>query len=219
MPRQPVALPHEESLEARPTAPEYGAAVDIRPLAEDRLDDFGTLLRCQPESSGCWCMWFITRVAEYHAGGDAGNQAALVELMAISGTPVGFLAYEGTEPVGWCAAGPRSRYARAIKTPTMKGRDPAEDDAAWFVPCFLIRPDRRRTGVATALLQHAVDAAAAAGATAAEGFPLSGSRARSKSADFMTGTETLFESVHFVAVRRPSNNRVVMRRSFGAVDG
>lgn len=187
--------------------------MQIVPISQDRIEDFATLQRTQPESTGCWCMWFIRPVADYHASGDAGNKAAFTELLQGSQAPVGLLAYNDQgDPVGWCAAGPRRRYARAVKAPTMKGRDSGEDDDVWLVPCFLIEPDQRRHGVATALLEAAVDLATKSGATAIEGFPLSGSQTRSKSADLMTGTETLFAGCGFAPIRRPSNNRVIMRR-------
>jgi len=187
--------------------------VEVRPLTDQGLEDFEQLQCSQPQSAGCWCMWFVRRVVDYHEGGSAGNRAALVEMMPSAATPVGFLAYDGEGAIGWCSAGPRARYTRALKTPTLRGRDASEDDDVWLVPCFLVDPDRRGQGVASTLLDHVVEAAAAAGAVAVEGFPLSGSRRRSSSADFMTGTETLFASRGFVDVRRPSDNRVIMRRS------
>ena len=193
--------------------------VDVWPLTEERLEDFEKLQSSQPQSVGCWCMWFVRRVADYHEGGSAGNRAALLEVMRSAVTPVGFLAYDGETAVGWCSAGPRARYARALKTPTLRGRDASEDDDVWFVPCFLVHPDRRGEGVASTLLEHVVDAAAHEGAVAVEGFPLSGARRRSSSADFMTGTESLFASCGFVDVRRPSDNRVIMRRSLRGRSG
>lgn len=187
--------------------------MEIVTISDDRLDDFGTLQRTQPESTGCWCMWFIKRVADYHADGDAGNRAAFAELVHDSSVPMGLLAYDDAGGVaGWCAAGPRSRYARAVKAPTLKGRDADEDDDVWLVPCFLVKADERRKGVATALLATAVDLATDSGARAIEGFPLPGSKARQKGGDFMTGTEALFEACGFSPVRRSSSNRVIMRR-------
>lgn len=185
--------------------------MDVVALTEDSIDDFGRLLQDQP-SAGCWCMWFIRPVAEYHTAGDSGNRAAFTELVRSATTPMGLLAYHEEEVAGWCAVGPRDRYVRALKTPTLRQRDRTEDGSVWLVPCFLVRRDLRRTGVATALLQRAVDLAAGAGAVAIEGFPLSGSRTRSKGSDFMTGTETLFASCGFNPVHRPSGNRVIMRR-------
>ena len=56
--------------------------------------------------------------------------------------PVGLIAYDDGAPVGWCAVGPRARYERAVNTPTLKGRDPAEDASVWLVPCFFVRETR-----------------------------------------------------------------------------
>lgn len=68
-------------------------------------------------------MWFVSRVADYHAAGDAGNKAAFAGLLDTSEVPVGLLAYsDDGDPIGWCAAGPRSRYSRAVKAPNGGGR-------------------------------------------------------------------------------------------------
>ena len=185
--------------------------IDVVPIDAARLDDFDALQRTQSDSSGCWCMWFISRVADYHARGAEGNRAEFLALLDAGDTPMGLLAYDGDEAVGWCAVGPRSRYERAVKVPTMKGRDPFEDDEVWFVPCFLVHPEARRRGVATGLLEAAVALAEQHGAKAIEGFPLSGDRPRSKTADSMTGTESLFVACGFDPIRRPSDNRVITR--------
>ena len=136
----------------------------------------------------------------------------MTALVRQNGPPMGLLVYDGAEAVGWCAAGPRTA-TRVLRAPTLKGRDKDEDSSAWLVPCFLIRDDHRRSGIASSLLIRAVELAVEHGATAIEGFPLAGSRPKSSSPDFMTGTESLFEACGFSVVRRPSNNRVIMRRS------
>ena len=89
-------------------------------------------------------MWFIIPVKEYHAAGSEGNRASFSDLIVSSDNPVGLLAKLDDQPVGWCAVGPRSRYVRAIKTPTYKGRDPAEDDDVWLVPCVFVRDESRQ---------------------------------------------------------------------------
>ena len=145
------------------------------------------------------------------------GRAALLGLVDGDERPVGLVAYLDDSPAGWCAVGPRSRYARAIKTPTMRGLDRAEDENVWFVPCFFIRPGGRRQGVSTALLQAAVGMAEEHGAQAIEGFPQAGDRTRSRGSNFQTGVEALFERCGFEPVRRPSDNRVIMRRELGKV--
>lgn len=156
-------------------------------------------------------MWFIARVADFHEAGRDGNRRAFHELVQQEADPLGLIAYRGTEPVGWCAAGPRRRYARVLRAPTLKQRNREEDSHVWLVPCFFIRKDARHEGVATALLTAAVDLARKQGAPAIEGFPLAGTMPRSGGSDFMTGVEDIFSAVGFRPAVRPSDNRVIMR--------
>lgn len=199
---------------ASTTAPVHDAAMGreltVEPLTADRLVDVADLFGCDAILNGCWCMWHVIRVVDFHAAGTAGNRASFEELMRSSEDPLGVVAYDGPLAVGWCAAGPRSRYERAVKTPTMKGRDPAEDDAVWLVPCFFVRGSHRRQGVTTALLDAAVELARAQGATAIEGFP-DAATVKSRSLRGAYGGEEQFAAAGFTAVRRPSSARALMR--------
>ena len=62
----------------------------------------------------------------------------------------------------------------------------------------------------TLLLREAVRLAEANLAIAIEGFPFSGSKLKS-SGDTQIGIESVFAECGFTALRRPSDNRVVMR--------
>jgi GNAT superfamily N-acetyltransferase len=188
--------------------------MNVVPFEPSRTKDLGALLDTDPGSRGCWCMWFIIPVKAYHEAKGYANRDAFVGLAASDPHPLGLMAYEGDHPVGWCAVGPRTRYLRALGTPTLKGRDRAEDGSVWLVPCFLIRRDQRSQGVASTLLAAAVELARERGATAIEGFPLAGDKRRSSGSDLQTGVESLFAGCGFAAVSRPSDNRVVMRREF-----
>ena len=184
--------------------------IQIRPVTRDSLSDAEAIFATSPETNGCSCMWFIIRVADYHAGGPSANRRRFRELVESSAMPVGLLAYGEAGVVGWCAAGPRSRFVRALRVPSFKGRDPSEDDAVWLVPCFYVPKDLRRAGVSRALLEGAVDLAREHGATAIEGFPFAWGAKISK--ESMVGVEALFASCGFRVQRRPSTTRVVMRR-------
>jgi GNAT superfamily N-acetyltransferase len=182
---------------------------DIRPLDQTMIADLGGLLATDKGSAGCWCMWFIIRVRDYHAAGSAGNEASLRTLAARSTQPMGLLAYRDGEPVGWCAVGPRSRYSRAIATPTFKGRNPAEDDAVWLLPCLFVRKDARKLGLSEKLVRAAVRLAGERGAKAVEAFPHLGHERRSS--DLQVGFEPIFSRCGFEVVRQPSPSRAVMR--------
>jgi len=183
--------------------------LDVRPLALDDLPELERLFSSDRSAQSCWCMWFIIRVKEYHAGGATANAEKFKKLATHSAHPLGVIAYDDGRPVGWAAVGPRSRYERAVKAPTLKSVDQSENDRVWLVPCFFVRPDTRGRGIARWLLEHAVGIARSAGASAVEGFPTAGSRLGS--ADRQVGTEHLFASCGFRTVSRPSSNRVVMR--------
>ena len=156
-------------------------------------------------------MWFIASAKECEAGWGEPNRRAFAELTAGADEPVGLLAYRAGEPVGWCATGPRARFARAVRSPHYRSRDEAEDAGVWLVPCFYVRRDARKVGVTRTLLEAAVALAREQGAAAIEGFPLAGDRRRS-AAEAYLGVEPLFAACGFTAVR-PSANRVIMRRA------
>ncbi len=189
--------------------------VTIKAVTSTVIDDLGRLFATDTVADTCWCLWFITSVNAFHAGGHAGNRANFCELAARSDQPLGLLAYRDGEPVGWCAVGPRSRYVRALKTPTYRGAADDHDDDVWLVPCFFIRKDARRAGVSHALLEAAVSLAEDNGATAIDGFPFSGAQRRS-SGDTQVGGAALFAACGFEVIRTPSPSRVVMRRTLKA---
>jgi GNAT superfamily N-acetyltransferase len=174
------------------------------------LEDLRTLFQQTKATTGCWCMWFIIPVKDYHAGRGAQNEHLFTELVRNSEVPMGLVAYLDGTPAGWIASGPRSRYCRALKTPTLQGSDSREDENVWLVSCFFVAREHRRKGVAGQLLKEAVSMAQKLGAKAIEGFPTQG--ARIASTDSQVGTEHLFASQGFEALRRPSTNRVIMRR-------
>lgn len=182
----------------------------ITPLTTARLADFDALFSGDPSTHLCRCMWFIKPVKKYHEDGPDGNKAEFEALARDSTLPLGLLAYDDKTPVGWCATGPRSRYFRAIRTPTYAGRDEHEDDDVWLVPCMFVRPEARGGDLGRTLVAAAVELAAASGARAIEAFPYAGTKRRSS--DVQVGFESVYSANGFVVLRRPSDHRLVMRR-------
>jgi GNAT superfamily N-acetyltransferase len=85
------------------------------------------------------------------------------------GTPVGVLAYDGDEPVGWCSVAPRETYPRLDRSRVMPRISP---EPTWTVLCFFLRRSHRRTGISRILLKGAVEYAKASGARFVEAYPL-----------------------------------------------
>ncbi len=187
--------------------------MEVRPLTTDNYADASDLFNSNSTTRGCWCMWFLLTTKEVEAGWGDGNRRGFRRL-AGQDPPGGVLAYRDGEPVGWCAAGPRSRYGRALRSRTLADRDPAEDDTVWLVPCFFVRVGARRAGLTEELLTGAVEQARTHGATAIEGFPLAG--AGPHSTDRYLGTERVFAACGFRIIARPSPRRVVMRLDLAA---
>lgn len=183
----------------------------VEPMTRERVADLESLFGSEPTADQCWCMWFITSVREFHQAGREGNRDKLLQLVDDSPSPVGLIAYDSDLPVGWCSVGPRTRFTRALKTPTLRTWTSPDHEMTWFVPCLFVRPDYRREGVSTALVSAAIETARTEGASAIESFPLAGAESRSGGSDFMTGVEPLFAAQGFEPVHRPSRNRVVMR--------
>ena len=174
-----------------------------------RFADLETLFGPCGAYSGCWCMYWRVSGRQFAANGNAGNRTALTALSR-AGQPLGLLAYSGGEPVGWCTLAPRPDFPRILRSTTLKPGEP-EDAAVWAVPCFFIRRDHRRRGVARALLDAAVAHARRAGARVLEGYP--NSDAHGGPAALYTGTMPLFEGAGFTLYQRPaSGQRVVVRR-------
>jgi GNAT superfamily N-acetyltransferase len=189
-------------------------SLTVAPVTADRLDDLATLFGTSGTTRGCYCTWFLISAKESRAGWGGGNKDTFEACARAEGEPMGLLAYADGEPVGWCAAGPRSRFGRALRSTVLKQRDPAEHDRVWLVPCFFVRVGFRRQGIMRELLTRAVELAAGHGASAIEGFPLSGEQRRG-SGDAYLGVEPLFAACGFTVVERPTPNRAVMRRDLG----
>jgi len=182
-------------------------------LTADNYPDFLNLMQSSESSKRCMCMWWIISVKEYHANGHDGNAKQFCRLLETEKHPMGILVYDNDVAVGWCACGPGKRYARAIKTPTFKGRDESEDENVWLLPCFYIRQEYRGAGLTEILIKEAVRFAKKNGALAIEGFPWCTNK-KISSGDTQAGFDMVFEKQGFKHSRQNSGQRVVVRLDF-----
>ena len=81
----------------------------------------------------------------------------------------GVLAYVDGEVAGWCSVAPKSTYRALVNSQTIPH---VQDEAAWSVVCFVVRPRFRRRGLMHQLLDGAAGHAQAMGATMLEGYPV-----------------------------------------------
>lgn len=152
-------------------------AVRVAPLTADLLPAWAALF--EASGSACFCRWWhfegtknewLARCFEDPARNRA-EQSELVERGAVEAR--GLLALEGDrdEAIGWMKLAPRERLPKLRRQGAYRPLDLGDDDGVWSVGCLLVRPDRRRQGVARALVRAAPDQVRAWGGRAVEAYP------------------------------------------------
>jgi GNAT superfamily N-acetyltransferase len=124
---------------------------------------------------------------------------------------MGIVAIRDSDPVGWCACGPRTRYTTALagRSHLLTNRSREEDYDVWLIACLFVLPEAEGSGIAVPLLREAIALAENAGASAIEAWPLaSGVR---RPAEAHVGRQGIFARLGFNCVSRPSPERVIMR--------
>lgn len=191
--------------------------VEIVPLTAATWSAAADLLGSVSDSKWCWCQFWRKPGSNWSNTTADDNRRDLRALVDGSGLAPGLVAIndEG-EAVGWVGLGPRDDFARLGRSRTLP-QLPGE--AVWAINCFVVAKGSRRSGVASALLEAAVDYARDHGAGTLEGYPVQTGGSRISSASVYTGTAAMFERAGFT-VFAPSTSkaasgtpRVVMRRS------
>jgi GNAT superfamily N-acetyltransferase len=184
----------------------------IRPVTAENWDDLARFFQGHGNPNYCWCMTWRVSSREFRGLASSGRQAALRERV-LSGQPVGLLAYDGDEPVGWCSVAPRESYARLERSPK---RPRLDDRPTWSVVCFFLAPGARGRSLPAEMLRQAVRVAGEHGAQVVEGYPVDpvqgadGESVAPPSFRFM-GYRRAFEQAGFSDVTPPGNNRTIMR--------
>lgn len=185
--------------------------IEVHPLTPDRWSDFEALFGPDGAAYGCWCMYLRLTLREVDANGNDGNRRAMRAI--VDERVPGLLAYDGGRAVGWVSVAPREEFGRVRRSQTTR---PIDDEPAWSIVCFFIDPAARGTGVATALLDAAVDHAAAEGATLIEAYPVDAEVSPVSAAEAFHGTVAMFEAAGFEEAARRNEQRPIMRRRIAA---
>ena len=149
----------------------------VEPAHARHADGLVALLAA--ECSGCFCRW-------WHFEGDKNawigrcaleperNEAALREALAAGSDDArGVVALADDEVVGWLKLAPAASVPKLYDQKLYRGLPVLDRPTAGVlaVACVVVRADRRRQGVAHALVGGALEAARASGATSVEAFP------------------------------------------------
>jgi GNAT superfamily N-acetyltransferase len=186
--------------------PDEGAALvnlEYYPVTRERAADLARFSEQHGKFRYCSCMrWRLTSV-EFQRSTKESRVAAL-ERLVDQGTPVGVLAYQDGEPVGWCSIAPRDTYGALERFRALPRLD---DVPVWSVVCFFVDRRVRREGVTLGLLQAAVAYARSKGAAVVEGYPVEpGPRLYT-----YMGSPSTFQRAGFRDVTPPGQTRPVMR--------
>jgi GNAT superfamily N-acetyltransferase len=171
-------------------------SLSFHPVTAERWDDLLGLFGPNGAYSNCWCTWWILVSREFDAAAPT-DRRELLHGLVHQGAEPGLLAYRGDEPVGWVAVGPRARYARMM-SPRARVNGPLDrDDPGWVVNCFYLPRPQRGQGVASGLLDAAVDFAFERGASYVAGHPIEVRDGGPGAAALFVGTLSMFESAGF----------------------
>jgi GNAT superfamily N-acetyltransferase len=179
----------------------------IEPLTYDAWGDFERLFGPRGACGGCWCMWWRLTAKEFEGRKGAANKRAMKALVRRGEVP-GLLAYDGEEPVGWCAVAPRAAYPRLGRSRILR---PVDDADVWSVVCFFVAKAWRGRGVTTALLRAAAKYVKSRGGKVVEGYPVEPAKGKMPDAFAYPGLAAAFKAAGFEEVARRSPTRPIMR--------
>ena len=184
-------------------------SLTFAPLTADRWGDFERLFGPRGGVGGCWCMWWrVAKRADWNRNKGAGNKRAFKAVVR-KGSEPGILAYDGDQPVGWCAIAPREQYP-SLERSRVAAR--VDDRPVWSVSCLFIHKDHRRSGLSVALLRAAATFVRERGGRIVEGYPVIPKKDDMPGVFAFTGLYAAFERAGFREVARRSDTRAVMRR-------
>ena len=142
---------------------------------------------------GCLCQPWRGKDDVERAEGLDRRQRLRRQMQGESPAP-GYVAYIGSEPVGWVGVAVRTEAPRLMSSRTIPLVD---EQPVWSIGCFRIRTGYRRRGVATALLHGVVDAARRAGAPGVEAYPIDPGDRRVEVGAGYVGIASMFDDAGF----------------------
>lgn len=170
-----LRLEHDAAAQAEiARKPEIGK-VEILDVTPDRVADYQHFFdhdafRDYPAWQSCYCMeTHRTQTdADWAVRTAADNRRDMTEMIG-AGKVTALLAYVDGKPVGWCNYGETTRLNGVMHR---FGLNAAEQNGVGSVACFVIAAPYRGHGVATELLDAALERLLARGVKVAEAYPV-----------------------------------------------
>lgn len=186
--------------------------VRTRPATPELWHDIVSVFGRRGNDPGwCWCQRFME--TPLGCSTPASNRDALHHEVQSASVPPGVLAYVDGTPAGWSRVMPRSAVPGIQRNRALR-RILDDEPGVWWITCFAVDQRHRSLGVATALLDAALDHASRYGATALEGHPVDTDALQAERASasaLFTGTMRTFVACGFHEIGRTYPSRPVMR--------
>ena len=186
---------------------EPGLKLKFHPVTPDRWTDVEELFGERGACGGCWCMYWRLPRGEWTASKGTKNKNSFRKIVSSDQQP-GIIAYNGSEPIGWCAIAPREVFTGLSRSRVLK---PIDDRPVWSITCLFVKKSYRRRGVSVQLLEAAVAFARKQGAQSVEGYPTAPTMEKTPDPFVYMGVPSAFTAAGFVEVARRSSSRPVMR--------
>lgn len=196
------------------------ASIEIKKLATELLEDWlsyfdNGAFSDDDEWPGCYCMhfhwnegldkrndWNETLEQVYRKTGKADNRSRAIRLIK-KGTMQGYLAYCEGKVVGWCNANDKKNYNTVLNSFFYNTKINRKIKS---IVCFCIRPNMRRMGIATRLLDKIVLDAKEEGYDCIEVYPYS----HRHDNDFH-GSLAMYEKMGFTRIGKNMDGCIVMQ--------
>ena len=148
--------------------------IDVRPVTPDMVPEYQRFFddyafRDYPAWQSCYCMEThrTQSDAEWSERTKGDNRRDMTDGVA-GGRVTALLAFDGDKPVGWCNYGETTHLAGVMHRFKL---EPSDHDGVGSVACFVIAAPYRGHGVASKLLDAAIDQLRACGLRAVEAYP------------------------------------------------
>ena len=145
----------------------------VKANTPDTMDDFLEFFelrafRDNPQWAGCYCLYPYHNDAQWESTTPHENKTEAMVRLA-EGQIAGYLGYLDGIVIAWMAVGKRKNYSRVSAT---FATEEDEQKLIFSIACFLIDPEFRNQGIASALLERVIFDLTVKGVDIIEAYPV-----------------------------------------------